>query len=240
MSRYLITLLVLVACLGLVRAHAETYVGGMLGIAVPLPGSVTGDENLNYPNSPGPGQLFRGASTQIGMKESLAYGVKLGHYFDQWPWLGVEAELLTATPHVMAGTIAIDTKSQSVGTFREAQSGVHLRMTTGAVSLVIRYPGVHWQPYAGIGPAVFWARANGTGLSCDHRCQGPEVNTTSVTPGWTTQLGLRYLLTPHFGLFGEWKYQSTTAQFDQVRSLSNLDVSYQAHLFMAGLSYHFP
>ncbi len=156
--------------------------------------------------------MFRGAFTQIGMKESLAYGVKLGHYFDRWPWLGVEAELLTATPHVMAGTIAIDTKSQSIGTFREAQSGVHLRMTTGTVSLVVRYPGLRWQPYVGIGPAVFWARANGTGLSCDHRCQGPEVETTSITPGWTSQLGLRYLLTPPLGLFDEWKYQSTTAQ----------------------------
>lgn len=79
----LLALFFAMICLGPVHAHAETYVGGMLGIAVPLPGSVTGDENLNYPNPPGPGQLFRGASTQIGMKESLAYGVKLGHYSDR-------------------------------------------------------------------------------------------------------------------------------------------------------------
>ncbi len=183
--------------------------------------------------------MFRGASTQIGMKESLAYGGKLGHYFTAWPWLGLEAELLTATPHVMAGTIAIDTKSQTVGTFREAQSGVHLRMTTGAVSVVVRYPGVQWQPYAGIGPAVFWAHASGTGLSCDNRCPGPDIDTTSVTPGWTSQLGLRYLMTPQLGLFGEWKYMSTTAHFDQVRSLSNLGLSYEAHVFLAGVSYHF-
>lgn len=220
-------------------AQAETYLGGMLGVAVPLPGTVTGDENLNYPNPPGPGQLFRGASTQIGMKESLAYGVKAGHYFDRWPWLGIEAELLTATPHVMAGTIAIDTKSQTVGTFREAQSGVHLRMTTGALSILVRYPGQQWQPYAGIGPAVFWGHASGTGLSCDHRCQGPEVDTTSMTLGWTSQLGLRYLVTPQIGLFGEWKYQSTTAHFDQVRSLSHLEVSYETHIVMVGVSYHF-
>ncbi len=111
-----VALLIVMACSGLAQAHAETYLGGMLGIAVQLPGSVTGDENLNYPNPPGPGQLFRGASTQICLKESLAYGGKLGHYLAAWPWLGVEAELMTATPHVMAGTIAIDTKSQTVGT----------------------------------------------------------------------------------------------------------------------------
>ncbi len=239
MFRLVMSLFVVTACLDLVPAHADTYVAGMLGVAIPLPGTVTGDENINYPNPPGPGQLFRGASTQIGMKESLAYGVRVGHYFDRWAWLGIEAELLTATPHVMAGTIAIDTKSQTVGTFREAQSGVHLRMTTGAVSVLARYPGLRWQPYIGFGPAVFWGRARGTGLSCDHRCQGPEVATTSVTPGWTAQAGLRYLVTPHLGLFGEWKYQQTTAHFDQVRSLSNLDVSYEAHLLVAGISYHF-
>ncbi len=65
---------------------------------------------------------------------------------------------------------------------------MHLRMTTGAVSAVVRYPGLQWQPYADIGPAVFWARANGTGLSCDHRCQGPEVNQISVTAGWVAKL----------------------------------------------------
>jgi opacity protein-like surface antigen len=65
------------------------------------------------------------------------------------------------------------------------------------------------------------------------------VQTTSLTPGWTAQAGLRYLITPHLGLFGEWKYQSTTAHFDQVRSLSHLDVSYQTHILMGGVSYHF-
>lgn len=238
--RFLISIFMVTACLDLLAAHAETYIGGMLGVAIPLPGTVTGEENLNYPHPPGPGQLFRGASTQIGMKESLAYGVKFGHYFERWAWLGVEAEVLTSTPHVMAGTIAIDTKSSSVGTFREAQSGVHLRMTTGAVSLLVRYPGLRWQPYVGLGPAVFWGRARGTGLSCDHRCLGPEVASTSVTPGWTAQAGVRYLVTPQLGVFAEWKYQSTTAQFDQVRSLSHLDLSYDAHLLVAGLSYHFP
>ena len=150
MPRFL-TLVLAMVCLSLTHAHGETYVGGMLGVSVPLPGTVTGDENLNYPNPPGPGQLFRGASTRIGMKESLAYGLKLGHYFDRWAWLGVEAELLTATPHVMAGTIAIDTKSQTVGTFREAQSGVHLRMTTGAVSILVKQWCVSGGPRRSVG-----------------------------------------------------------------------------------------
>lgn len=223
----------------LTHAFAETYIAGTLGIAVPLPASILADENLNYPNPPGPGQLFRGSTTQIGMKESVAYGVKLGHYFSSVPWLGVETDVTTATPHVMAGTISIDTKSSTAGVFREAQSGVHLRFTTWAFSLLARYPGIHWQPYVGIGPAIYWGHARGTGLSCNNTCAGPPVDTNSVTPGWVGQAGLRYVTDASIVLFGEWKYMSTTAQFDQVRSFSNIDVHYQAHLFLAGLGYQF-
>jgi hypothetical protein len=123
------------------QALAETYIAGAIGATLPLPASVEADENINYPNPPGPGQLFLGSNTTIGLKESVAYGVKLGHYFGSLPWLGLETDVFTTTPHVMSGTIAIDTKSSTVGTFQEAQSGVHLRFTTWAFSLLARYPG---------------------------------------------------------------------------------------------------
>src|SRR6188472_4167832 len=126
------------ACLS--QASAETYIAGAIGATVPLPASVEADENVNYPNPPGQGQLFRGSSTTIGLKESVAYGIKVGHYFDSLPWLGAETDVFTTTPHVMSGTIAIDTNSSTVGIFREAQSGVHLRFTTWAFSLLARYP----------------------------------------------------------------------------------------------------
>ena len=220
-------------------ACAETYIAGAIGATLVLPASVRADENINYPNPPWPGQLFPGSSSTIGLKESVAYGLKVGHYFEALPWLGVETDAFTTTPHVMAGTISIDTNSSTVGTFREAQSGVHLRFTTWAFSLLARYPGTHWQPYAGIGPAIFWGHASGTGLSCNHTCPGPSVDTSSVTPGWATQAGLRYVTDASIVLFGEWKYMSTTAHFDQVRSFSNIDVHYHAHLLLAGVGYQF-
>jgi opacity protein-like surface antigen len=218
---------------------AETYVAGELGLTVPLPGTVVGDENIDYPNAPAPGHLFVGSETQIGFKDSVAYGVKLGHYLTTLPWLGFETEALTATPHVQAGTIAIDTGSSAIGTFREAQTGLHLRMTTWAFTLLARYPGVKFQPYAGIGPAIFFAHVRGTGLSCNNTCAGPNVDSSSISPGFNAQLGLRYLITSHVALFGEWKFTRTSAHFDHVRSLSNIDLDYQAHFVMFGVGYHF-
>lgn len=221
------------------HTFAETYIAGAIGATLPLPASVRADENINYPNPPGPGQLFPDSSSTIGLKESVAFGLKLGHYFSSLPWLGLETDVFTTTPHVMAGTIAIDTNSSTVGTFREAQSGVHLRFTTWAFSLLARYPGLHWQPYAGIGPAIFWGHASGTGLSCNNTCPGPPIDTSSVTPGWTSQAGLRYVTDASIVLFGEWKYMSTTAQFDQVRSFSNIEVHYHTHFLLAGIGYQF-
>ncbi|HVG01530.1 MAG TPA: hypothetical protein VM842_01515 [Nitrospira sp.] len=221
------------------EASAETYIAGAIGVTLPLPASVRADENINYPNPPGPGQLFPASSSTIGLKESVAYGLKIGHYFSSLRWLGLETDVFNTTPHVMAGTIVIDTKSPTVGTFREAQSGVHLRFTTWAFSLLARYPGLHWQPYAGIGPAIFWGHASGTGLSCNNTCPGPSVDTSSVSPGWASQAGLRYVTDASIVWFGEWKYMSTTAHFDRVRSFSNIEVHYHAHLLLVGVGYQF-
>jgi hypothetical protein len=57
--------------------------------------------------------------------------------------------------------------------------------------------------------------------------------------GWTSQAGLRYVTDSSVVLFGEWKFMSTTANFDQVRSFSNIDVHYQAHMLLAGIGYQF-
>ena len=45
---------------------AETYIAGELGVSLPFPGTAVGDENINYPNAPAPGQLFRGSENDRG------------------------------------------------------------------------------------------------------------------------------------------------------------------------------
>ncbi len=219
--------------------YAETYVAGEVGVSLPLPGTVTGDENIDYPNPPSPGHLFVGSKTEVGFANSVAYGGKLGHYFTDLPWLGIGVGALTSTPHLRAGTIAIETNSPAIGTFREAQTGLHVHMTTWAFTLLTRYPGTKFQPYAGVGPAIFFTHVEGTGLSCNNTCSGPPVDTSSVSPGLNVQLGLRYLMTPHVALFAEWKYTQTNASFDRVRSLSHIDLDYRAQFLLFGIGYHF-
>ena len=80
------------------------------------------------------------------------YGAKLGHYFDNLKYFGVETEAYTLTPHIKQQAVAIN--GIPAGTI----SGSHLRVTTWAANVVYRYPGEVFQPYAGVGVGLFFAR----------------------------------------------------------------------------------
>jgi len=73
----------------------------------------------------------------------------------------------------------------------------------------------------------------------------PVDSATSTKPGFTTQLGLRYLLTQNLGVFGEWKFNHVRFDFDTqaftptITGASGVQFHYNANLFVFGLSYHF-
>ncbi len=98
---------------------------------------------------------------------------------------------------------------------------------------MVRYQMGQFEPYAGVGMGVFFARLKdgGTGES-----------SSSTTVGLNTQVGLRYLVTQHVSLFGEWKYNR--ASFDFARSsptqaTGGVKGDYSAHHLVFGVGYHF-
>lgn len=109
-------------------AKAESYVAGQFGSSV--------HGTLNDPDNMSP---------DLGLKNSLMYGAKLGHYFDNLKYFGVETEAYTLTPDI--------------------KQGAHLRVTTWAVNAVYRYPGEVFQPYAGVGLGMYFAHASDAALS---------------------------------------------------------------------------
>ena len=173
-------------------AKAESYVAGQFGSSV--------HGTLNDPDN---------VSPDLGLKNSLMYGAKLGHYFDNLKYFGVETEAYTLTPHI---------KQQG------ATPGAHLRVTTWATNLVYRYPGEVFQPYAGVGVGAFFARGSDTSSS-----------DTSISPGLNVQAGLRVLVTKQVALFGEYKFNSTQMHFKD----ADLSAQYKASLFVFGVGYHF-
>lgn len=182
-------------------AKAESYVAGQFGSSV--------HGTLNDPDN---------VSSDLGLKNSLMYGAKLGHYFDNLKYFGVETEAYTLTPHIKQQPVEIN------GIPAGTTPGAHLRVTTWATNLVYRYPGEVFQPYAGVGMGVFFARGSDTSSS-----------DTSISPGLNVQAGLRVLVTKQVALFGEYKFNNTQMHFKD----SDQSAQYKASLFVFGVGYHF-
>ena len=98
-----------------------------------------------------------------------------------------------------------------------------LRLSVWAVDLIIRSPSLSevFQPYGGIGYGLFFATGSKDGQS-----------NTQINPGFQFVAGARYVLTPEWAFFGEFKFNRATIRFDDVRG------NYDSQLFGFGLMWH--
>ena len=90
------------------------------------------------------------------------------------------------------------------------------------------------EPYAGVGLGVFFARI--------HDGASGESSSSNLRPGLNTQVVLRWRLTEHLSLFGEWKYNRATFNFDDsgpTQATGALKGDYSAHIAAGGLGWHF-
>ena len=187
-------------------AAAEVYVGGMAGYTAPNDFS---DVNLTT--------LGTGVS-DLSLQDSVVYGGKLGVYFPGIRWLGVETEVFRTTPHVKQQAVTAGGATLSV-------PGSHLSVLTWAFNAVVRYPGKRFQPYAGVGVGIFFAESSFQGRSED-----------DTVPGFNALAGLRFFLTDHLALFGEYKYTRATFEFP---GLIGIKGDYSANQFVGGVGIHF-
>ena len=200
------------------------YVAGQVGLTVP--------HKFTDVDLTGPGVPDGTGFSSLEMKNSVMYGAKLGYFFDSAKWLGIETEAFNTTPHVKqqtatltvpgAGSVPVDLRGQSV------------RVTVWApVNLIVRYPGERFQPYAGVGMGVFFARINDT-------ASGESLSDTTV--GLNMQVGLRYLVTNNVSVFGEYKFNYARLIFDPsdpTQATGGVNGIYQTSYFVLGVGYHF-
>lgn len=211
-------------------AHAETYIAGQVGYTVAQDttrGRVTDPSLIGLP-----------AGTTVGnlnLNNSSMYGMKLGRYFDSTPWLGVELESFMTTPHTPQQRVTL--QAPGVGTVLLDETGATNRLIVVAPNLMARYQAGAFEPYVGIGPGVFFLH---------QRQESPTSGSTaysqsSTRVGLNTQVGLRYRMTDHVSLFGEWKYNyvrfnlagQADGPYAGVSAVANL------HHFIFGVGYHF-
>lgn len=187
------------------RASAEWYAAGQIGAAF-------ADQLYDIG---GTGSLATLRAPDFDLKNSITYGAKLG-YFPGHGWFGIEAEAFNTTPHI-----------KSLGDI----PGIHLNVTTAAINLIARYPGLTFQPYAGIGTALVFARLGDSPTT--------QANSDMAT-GFNLLAGIRFFITPYVALFTEYKYTRATLEFDRAfGAVGGLIGEYRAQHAVIGASYHF-
>ncbi|WP_455388735.1 outer membrane beta-barrel protein [Petrachloros mirabilis] len=205
--------------------YAESYVAGKFGVTFPqsLSGGVTtqdGIGGLDISDQP--------------LKSSINLGVKLGHYFRRARWIGVETGLSYTTPHIKQGSLTFTGPGGSLSS--PTLPGVHQRMIIwDVITLMLRYPGNRFQPYIGVGPALFFASLEGPTAP-------PGQSGTAI--GLNAEMGARYFITRHWAVFGEGTYNRARIGYISNDSNPNADpfgfrATYSAFTANVGISYHF-
>lgn len=201
-----ILLSVVLLCIGFPSlAPAEWYVAGQFGanFADQLT-SIRGTGLLNGLSAP-----------DFDLKNSYAYGAKVGYYLGHYI-LGAELDVLYSNPHIKN---------------LDDVPGVHLGVTNIGLHLLARYPGMTFQPYVGLGPAIIVSRL-GNSMTTQ--------SDTDLTVGLNLLTGIKAFVTPTIAVFTEYKYTMATLRFTEAfGDNSGFHGDYRVHQLVVGLSYHF-
>ncbi|WP_447977906.1 outer membrane beta-barrel protein [Candidatus Nitrospira bockiana] len=200
------------------RAGAETYIAGQAGVT--FPGSFRDVEVSN-------GDKL----SDLKLQNSFMYGLKLGHYFETLPWLGVEAEVFNTTPNVKQQTVTT-TKPDGTTTTGTNSGPPRISVLTVAANLVARYPGEILQPYVGVGVGSFFSRSHVRSGTLDRSVSGTDFGLNALA-------GLRWMVTENIAVFGEAKYQRVQIKFDPSAGLNGSTNTYNPIHVAVGIGYHF-
>ena len=163
----------------------------------------------------GTGSLSGFRAPDFDLQNSFVYGGKLG-MFPGNGWFGLELDVFNSTPHIKN---------------LDNVPGIHMRVTNVGVNLLARYPGVTFQPYAGIGAGAAIARIGDSATT--------QAN-TDVASAFNLLVGIRAFVTPYVAVFTEYKYSQSTLGFDQAFGpTGGFNGHYDAQILVTGLSYHF-
>jgi len=220
---------VLLACIGILisnTARSEFYVAGQGGVS--FPGSFSHIEGI------GPG--FGGSgykSSNLNLATSPLYGAKVGYFLPRLNWLGFEGEYFYTNPHIEQQPFSVTTPSGQTFNRIGEKPRAHTSMSVAALNVIVRYPGKRFQPYIGIGPAMYWASISGSEIIL---LNGKPLSASDSSLGFNALVGSRFFLTKQLAIFAEYKYNKASFTFE---GNAQFKADYSANNIVAGLSVHF-
>lgn len=214
------------------NAYPEAYIGGQIGTAIKGNKLARVDLTDFSPS---------GSMSGRDLANSPLLGGKIGYYFPQARWFGLELEASYRTPHIEQQDTRVSIQPGSFlkgfgpvspgGDAQGVLSGDHLRVITIAPNIVLRYHKTRLQPYVGVGPGIFIARVK----TIDP--QFAESN-SSVSVGLNVKGGVEYYITRHLTVFGEAKWNYTKFDFERNSNISFTAI-YNPIFLSLGANVHF-
>lgn len=204
-------------------AYAEFYVAGQMGVQV--------SNNFgSVETTGGPADV---GLTDLDLRNFAVFGAKAGYFLPQLPNLGFEVSASHAKPDIREQSSIVTGPVPGVFAFERTS----LRVVTVAFNVIARAQMKAFEPYAGIGLALFFAQLkDATG----------ETRSENGVPGFNAVAGYRSFLTDdrRLALAVEYNYQRARFSFSDVFDPTlgigtGLQGNHEAHAVMVGLSYHF-
>jgi opacity protein-like surface antigen len=216
------------------NAYPEAYIGGQIGTTIAMNKLKSVDLTDFSPN---------GSMSDRSLSRSLLLGFKLGYFFPQARWFGLETEVYHMTPGIKQQNTTVSIPPGAVlngfgpvagGSTSAVLSGDNFRVITWVpVNLMFRYHKTRLQPYVGAGPGVFFARVKTTDPLF------AESN-SSTRFGFNAKAGLEYYFTRHITAFGEVKYNRIVTDFNFSRTNNfSFSATYHPVLISFGVNFHF-
>ena len=192
----------------------------------------------------------------VGFDTSVVFGGKVGFFFDP-PVLGgnfgLELEAYHFRPNIETQKVSLSSDGFS-GEFRLIGADLHVTVIglNGLYRLPLsrsdEFPQGRFHPYAGVGLGAFIARL-------ETRTSVLDVNTnvgdTDVKPGFQALAGVRFFLTRHIALFGEYRFvltddftfnlisqPGTVGGAGPAFQISKREFNLTTHMLQVGIAYH--
>jgi hypothetical protein len=188
-------------------AWAEGLVGHIAiygGIGVPE----------DFSNVEGRGDLAGVKFSDLKLNSGPIVGLKLGFFGPAEnklaSWLGLELDASYLQSNVKDQDITLTGPGGSLpGRISEGD----VDFVTGALHLLVKYPGSVLQPYIGAGPAAIYAKSSDVNLAVSGIPIARLTEDHAVNVGLSGVAGFRLLVSEHVGLFAEYKHIRTNLEF---------------------------
>jgi opacity protein-like surface antigen len=176
---------------------------------------------------------------------SLAYGARLGHYFDDLPFVGLAADLFSFSPNIRPQAARRDGCFLVTGCGSGESRTGRIDIDTRALSLdlMLRLPlfktteephGV-LQPYVAVGVPLFFTTVTPRSTRPFHN----QDDETDVSLGYKAAAGVAFRVYTNLDLFGEYRYTHTSTSVDlrdAVIRKASFDTDLDTHSFLLGIS----